>query len=93
MNAIDLIRMLPTSEKKKILSMLQSEVGQQEPPKETIIPIAEVAKRLHRSKRAVHLVIKAGLLKPFVPKGRKRSWGVYASSLDAFFAGGKVGDV
>lgn len=92
MNAIDIVNMLPTAEKKKILAMLQNEVGQQDGPKESITPIPQAAKRINRSKRTVNSLIKDGILVPFIPRGRVRAWGVTASSLESFLAtGGKAG--
>lgn len=54
---------------------------------EQIIPVAEVARRLHKTPKTVHLYCKQGLLKKATFGNQSRASGVLASSLAALLAG------
>ena len=59
-----------------------------EPEAEELLPVAEVARRLHKTSKTVHLYCKQGILRKVRAGGNSRASGVLASSLAAFLKGG-----
>ncbi len=55
---------------------------------EELLPVAEVARRLHKTPKTVHLYCKQGILRKVRAGGNSRASGVLASSLAAFLKGG-----
>ena len=71
--------------KRRILNALAS--SPDEPKVEEVLTIPEVAERLHKTKRAVHIYCRMGLLKKVQFPGQSRASGILASSLDALLSG------
>ncbi len=55
---------------------------------EELLPVAEVARRLHKTPKTIHLYCKQGLLKKAAVGKQSRAIGVLASSLEALISGG-----
>ena len=66
--------------------------GPAEPPRpeseEELLPVPEVARRLHKTPKTVHLYCKQGLLKKATFGNQSRASGILASSVDALLKGG-----
>ena len=55
---------------------------------EQVLPVTEVARRLHKTPKTIHLYCQQGLLKKAAVGKQSRAIGVLASSLEALISGG-----
>jgi len=62
--------------------------GNGERQTEEVLPIPEVARRLHKTVKTIHDYCRQGVLRKVVVGKQKRSSGILASSVDALLKGG-----
>ena len=62
--------------------------GRKDEPGEELLPIPEVARRLHKTPKTIHLYCKQGILRKVSIGNNSRASGVLASSVAALLKGG-----
>lgn len=83
-SAISLDGTMAEAEKAAILASLDGGRGDGD----EVLPVAEVARRLHRTPKTVHLLARQNLLKKVTFGKQSRASGILASSLAALLKGG-----
>lgn len=75
---------------KEVVELLKGVTDEPPTPKteDELIPVPEVARRIHRTPKTVHLWCKQGILRKVRAGGNSRASGVLASSLAALLKGG-----
>ncbi len=84
--AVKCDKTITADELKAVAALLEGR--RDEPEAERVIPVAEVARRLHKTPKTIHLYCKQGLLKKATFGNQSRASGVLASSLAELLKGG-----
>ncbi len=82
--AIESDQTLAPAERSALISMLCAGA---KPNQTRAVKIDEAARRLNRSKRAIHLMINEGVLTAIRARGRVRALGITEESLNALLSG------
>ncbi len=84
--AVKCDKTITADERRAVEALLEGR--RDEPEAEQVIPVTEVARRLHKTPKTIHLYCKQGLLKKAAVGKQSRAIGVLASSLEALISGG-----